>query len=143
MRPSSLLKILFVLVFVILLVIAYQILLTTSIFNRVESTFPNSNSVHLGQGVGKVKVYLENEQHKPATDQNEINVIITFTNARHNHNLQTKFKTSVMSMFKWTSSRLNIYIIGDGDSQIVADNILKEAANKHMKEYKVYMCNNK
>jgi hypothetical protein len=48
-------------------------LLTTSIFNSVESTLPNSNSVHLGQGVGKVKVYLETEQHKPATDQNDIN----------------------------------------------------------------------
>jgi hypothetical protein len=71
--------------------------------------------VHLGQGVGKVKVYLETEQHKPATDQNDINVMITFTNARHNHNLQSKFRTSVTSMFKWTSSRLNIYIIGDSN----------------------------
>jgi hypothetical protein len=137
MRPSSVLKILSVLIIGILLVIAYQILLTTSIFNSVESTLPNSNSVHLGQGVGKVKVYLETEQYKPATDQNDINVMITFTNARHNHNLQSKFRTSVTSMFKWTSSRLNIYIIGDNNSQILADNILKEAANRHMKEYKV------
>ena len=137
MRPSSVLKILSVLIICILLVIAYQILLTTSLFNRIESKLSNSNSVHLGQGVGKVKVYLENEQQKPATDQNDINVMITFTNTRHNHNLQTKFRTSVTSMFKWTSSRLNIYIIGDNDSQILADNILKEAANMHMKEYKV------
>ena len=143
MRSSFMLKILAFLIICVLSIIIYQILLTTSVFNHVGSTIPKTQPIPQGKGVGNVKVYLE--EQRTNTDQNieirkdDMNVMITFTNAKNNPNLQNKFRIAVSSMFKWTTIPLHIYIIGDSDSQVLADNILKDASNEHQKEYKVLL----
>jgi hypothetical protein len=56
----------------------------------------------------------------------EINVIITFTNAQHNTNLQSKFGTTVSSLFHHSSMPVALYIIGDDVSQKIAKDILEQ-----------------
>lgn len=56
----------------------------------------------------------------------EVNVIITFTNAAGNLNLQRKFKVTVCSLLKHSSINLALHIIGDDKSQFLADDILEE-----------------
>jgi hypothetical protein len=55
----------------------------------------------------------------------EISVIITFTNVRDNANLQSKFGTTVSSLFRHTSTPVILYIIGDDVSQKIAKDILE------------------
>lgn len=142
MRSSGVLKILAFLITCVIIIICYQILLTTSFFNHIDSKIPQADPVPLGKGVGNVKVILENEPPGAATAKknepvHEINVVITFTNAKDNTNLQQKFQTTVLSMFKWTTTPVNIYIIGDQASQVIADAILKQAVSKYNKQYKL------
>lgn len=144
MRSSGVLKILAFLITCVIIIICYQILLTTSFFNHIDSKIPQADPVPLGKGVGNVKVILENEPQGTATAKknepvHEINVVITFTNAKDNTNLQQKFQTTVLSMFKWTTTPVNIYIIGDQASQVIADAILKQAVSKYNKQYKVHL----
>jgi hypothetical protein len=60
------------------------------------------------------------------TYTHEINVIITFTNAQHNTNLQSKFGTTVSSLFQHSSIPVTLYIIGDDVSQKIAKDILEQ-----------------
>ncbi|CAF0904861.1 unnamed protein product [Brachionus calyciflorus] len=53
-----------------------------------------------------------------------IDVGIIFTKAGGNDNLIDKFKTCVSSMLKYSHVDLNLYIIGDTESQYIAKNIL-------------------
>jgi len=59
-----------------------------------------------------------------------VNISITFTKAKQNWSLQEKFKVTISSMFKWTSVPLNLYIIGDRDSQDIAKEVINNAAKK-------------
>ncbi|XP_013414815.1 xyloside xylosyltransferase 1-like [Lingula anatina] len=56
----------------------------------------------------------------------EIDVIITFTKAKDNWQLADKFRRCVASLVKHSSVMLAFHIIGDKDSQQIAEKILKE-----------------
>ncbi len=71
--------------------------------------------------------------------QQEINVIITFTNAKSNHNLQRKFGITVKSILQHTSVPLAIYIIGDPESQNIAARILQENSKGCKTTYRVIL----
>ena len=66
-----------------------------------------------------------------------INVIITFTKAKQNVNLQQKFKVTVNSILRFSSVKLNFYIIGDKDSQSIAEKTIKEVSASHKVNYEV------
>ncbi len=70
-------------------------------------------------------------------DNSEINVIITFTNAKANHALQEKFGLTVSSMLKHSSVPLAIYIIGEPESQKIASKIMKEKSKNRKSSYRV------
>lgn len=70
-----------------------------------------------------------NKVVKDDADQ-PIDVMITFTKAENSHNLQTKFRTTVMSLFKFASTKINLYILGDGKSEKIAKDILLEVADR-------------
>lgn len=57
----------------------------------------------------------------------EVQVVITFTKAKQNPNLQDKFKTCVQSILQLSSVNLAFHIIGDEDSQKIAEKILTES----------------
>ncbi|XP_060593934.1 xyloside xylosyltransferase 1-like [Ruditapes philippinarum] len=63
-------------------------------------------------------------------DDHPIDVMITFTKAENNNNLQVKFRMTVMSLFKFASSKINLYILGDVKSEEIAKDILSEVADK-------------
>ena len=69
--------------------------------------------------------------------QEEINVIITFTNAKSNHNLQRKFGITGKSILQHSSVPLAIYIIGDPESQKLAAKILEENSKGCRTTYRV------
>lgn len=56
----------------------------------------------------------------------KINVAITFTKAQFNQNLQSNLRTCVESLLKHATIDINFYIIGDSQSQLIAQNIFKE-----------------
>ncbi|XP_067658696.1 xyloside xylosyltransferase 1-like isoform X1 [Haliotis asinina] len=56
----------------------------------------------------------------------EINVIITFTNAHSSPSLQRKFTVTVTTMLAATSAPLALHILGDMESQKLAASIIKE-----------------
>lgn len=66
------------------------------------------------------------------TDESDqrINVIITFTNAVGNENLQSKFKQTVESILIHTSVPLVLYIIGEAESQNLAKKLVDEIKRK-------------
>ena len=59
-------------------------------------------------------------------EDDEINVIITFTNAQRNQKLQRKFQLTVSSMLQHASVPLAIHVIGDPESQKLAAGILEQ-----------------
>jgi len=65
-----------------------------------------------------------------------INVMITFTNAQHKRDLQTKFTLTVRSLFQHSTRPVTLYIIGDADSQLLAKDILAQHVTEPDK-YKV------
>ena len=67
----------------------------------------------------------------------DINVIITFTNAKSNANLQRKFRLTVSSMLEHASVPLKIQIIGEPESQAIASKILEESSANSKSTYKV------
>ena len=73
-----------------------------------------------------------------AGNQNDlpIHVIITFTNAQHKRELQSKFALTVSSLFRHSTRPAVLYIIGDVDSQLLAKNMLVERV-KEPDKYKV------
>ena len=73
----------------------------------------------------------------PKSAPEEINVIITFTNAKGNTNLQRKFRLTVSSMLQHATVPLRIQIIGDAESQSIASSILKESSAKSKTTYEV------
>ncbi|KAL3862296.1 hypothetical protein ACJMK2_008275 [Sinanodonta woodiana] len=54
------------------------------------------------------------------------NVIITFTNAANNYVLQEKFRTTVKSLFKFSSIPINLFILGDEKSKTIVSEILRD-----------------
>lgn len=77
--------------------------------------------------------------HKEKVTVNNIDVIIIFTKAKDNRNLQDKFEVTVRSMFKWASVPLSLYIIGDENSKELADRIIAGAAGKAKYQVEVVM----
>ena len=65
-----------------------------------------------------------------------IHVIITFTNAQHKRELQSKFALTVSSLFEHSTRPVMMYIIGDAASQVLAENILVERV-KETDKYEV------
>jgi hypothetical protein len=62
-----------------------------------------------------------------ASDGSEyINVVITFTNAVSNTNLQNKFRITVSSLLKHATVPISLYIVGEDDSQKLASKIVDE-----------------
>lgn len=59
----------------------------------------------------------------------EINVLITFTGASTNQQLQSKFETTVESMFQFSTVKIQLYIIGDPTSQQIAKTFLDKHVN--------------
>jgi len=55
-----------------------------------------------------------------------IHVVITFTNAEYQRDLQSKFAMTVSSLFQHSSRAVTLYVIGDAASQLLAKNILAE-----------------
>jgi hypothetical protein len=72
-------------------------------------------------------------------DDHPIDVMITFTKAENNNNLQVKFRMTVKSLFKFASSKINLYILGDVKSEEIAKDILSEVADKQ--KYNVSILN--
>ena len=68
----------------------------------------------------------------------EIDVIVTFTKAATNPSLLKKFRTTVKSLFRFSSVPVNLYILGDDASEKIARNILEEEVPEHKHKYKVY-----
>lgn len=60
--------------------------------------------------------------------KDQINIVLTFTNIEKNPRLREKLKICVSSIFKHTSSKVIIFLIGDRFSQIVAGEIIDGAA---------------
>lgn len=73
------------------------------------------------------------------TDQNEeeedVNVIITFTNAHQNERLIQRFTLTVSSLLEHSTVPLTIYILGDPRSQEIANVII--CNHHHNASYKV------
>jgi len=67
-----------------------------------------------------------------------VSVIITFTNAKYNRELQSKFTLTVTSLFQHSTRPVTLYIIGDPESQFLAESILSEHVTEPDK-YKVRM----
>jgi len=55
-----------------------------------------------------------------------INVGIIFTKAASNRNLQEKFKLCISSLLKYATIDLNLYIIGDKESQLLAKKFISK-----------------
>lgn len=73
----------------------------------------------------------------------EVDVMITFTKAETNHNLQKKFRTTVKSLLRFCSVPVNLYILGDAGSEKIARAIVEEEAPDHKQKYKVNSKSNK
>ncbi|XP_050413843.1 xyloside xylosyltransferase 1 isoform X1 [Patella vulgata] len=109
-------------------------------FKFGENTERNSRLNKAGivsNGEKKVPISFHNGEVKnnSVSSSEEIDILITFTNAKTKHDLQTKFKTTVSSLFKYSSVSMTIYIIGDKDSQLIAESILKE--ERHASVYRM------
>lgn len=72
----------------------------------------------------KINVFLFIFLIEKIVSSNPIDVGIIFTKAGGNENLVGKFKTCVCSILKYSSIDLNLYIIGDTESQYIAKNII-------------------
>lgn len=71
----------------------------------------------------------KSDTNKAAKAEKPVDVMITFTKAEQNSNLQTKFRTTVKSLFRFASIPINLYILGDPESEKIAKNILSEVAD--------------
>jgi len=117
------------------LTIVFVVVLCVLIFGKLnhavcvdENTEDQTCDAHTDRPASNVE-RLNVESSSPE----EINVIITFTNVKNNINLQSKFGTTVSSLFKHSSVRIALFIIGDGESQNIAKNILEEHVNDNTK----------
>ncbi len=79
----------------------------------------------------------EDDCSEMTQDPDEIHVIITFTFAKRNVNLQNKFRKTVTSLLEHATVPLEIQVIGDNESQAVASDIIREASEKSRTTYKV------
>lgn len=61
-----------------------------------------------------------------SSDSSTMHVIITFTNARSNAQLRSKFGVTVETLFRHATRHVTLYVIGDTESQLLAEEILHE-----------------
>ena len=66
------------------------------------------------------------ERMNDLSDDQLIHVLITFTNAEHKSDFHRKFAVTISSIFKYSSQRILLYIIGDPVSQKIAKNIIEQ-----------------
>ena len=66
-----------------------------------------------------------------------INIGIIFTKTAGNENLQEKFKLCIFSILKYATVDMNIYIIGDRESQNLARRIISRVRETKI-DYKVF-----
>ena len=71
----------------------------------------------------------------------EIDIIITFTNAANNWNLREKFEGTVSTMLNFSSINLAVHIIGDAASQKIAAELMQKASEKVGAKAKYRVCN--
>ena len=72
-----------------------------------------------------------------ANADDEIHVIITFTNAANNIAFHDKFRLTVSSLLQHASVPLAIHIIGDPESQELAEKIVRESTKNMKRRYRV------
>ncbi|XP_046335690.2 xyloside xylosyltransferase 1-like [Haliotis rufescens] len=92
---------------------------------RKQEQVEENNSLLTGELTKEV----EEKNTLPSSDgdlPDEINVIITFTNAQSSPSLQRKFTVTVTSMLAATSAPVALHILGDIESQKLAASIMKE-----------------
>lgn len=88
---------------------------------KVESSDTDAGVLSVSHSINEIK---------------EIDVMITFARAENNFNLQSKFRTTVKSMLRFSSVLVNLYILGDVGSEKIARSILEDVS-KHGHKYKV------
>jgi len=66
-------------------------------------------------------------------DDIALNVIITFVNAKNNVKLQATFGVTVESLLRLATRHVTLYLIGDNESQNVAQKILEEKVSDSTK----------
>ena len=67
----------------------------------------------------------------------EIDVMLTFVNAKDNHNLQNQFRKTTYSILQHASVPLEFFIIGEPASQKLAKEIIEENNNNFHRPIKV------
>lgn len=120
--------------------------------NRFYHTEILDNKVKQSRQMNKDKTKVETVKTESNTDNDQgqelrpeikekdtpedINVIITFTKAKNNQNLQSKFRTTMESMVHFLSVPVTLYIIGDNESQVIAAqiaNVILQGKDKKIK----------
>ncbi|WAR15024.1 XXLT1-like protein [Mya arenaria] len=91
--------------------------ITALLKSEITKTKVKKTSFVVSDGDGDLLSVLEKDQ---------VNIMITFTNAKQNGNLQNKFRTTVRSLFHFTSKPVNLFILGDEHSEAIAKDILAE-----------------
>jgi hypothetical protein len=83
----------------------------------------------------RVKISVEYENL--ADDPNRINIAFTFTKANNNQNLIDKFQSCIGTLLKYATIDLNIFVLGDADSQLIARRLFDASSNVNNINYKV------
>ena len=135
-------KLLFVLIVVCFLYATYKAEESTSFFGKDNGDVCDGDDC---DGDAKTKVDTKHDHEKTesksnaddSNDSDEINVIITFTNAVGNRHFHDKFRLTVSSLLKHASVPLAIHIIGDPQSQELAEKIIAESTKDMKRRYRV------
>ena len=86
---------------------------------------------------GNAKSKVDKNTNAASEIDDEINVIITFTNAAKKWAFHDKFRLTVSSLLQHASVPLAIHIIGDPESQDLAEKIIAECTENMKHRYRV------
>ncbi|XP_076438505.1 xyloside xylosyltransferase 1-like [Babylonia areolata] len=78
-----------------------------------------------------------NWTNSPHSPTDSVFVMIPFCKARHNANLQTKFRTCVTSMSAFSSAHIVLFIAGDAESREIADDIVSGLQKKNVEVHHI------
>ena len=90
-----------------------------------------------GNAKSKVDKHTNAASESDSATDDEINVIITFTNAANKWAFHDKFRLTVSSLLQHASIPLAIHIIGDPESQDLAEKIIAESTENMKRRYRV------
>ena len=120
----------------IILFIGFCYLVTLKMFKSPTFTEISSKYRHPSDDK-KLSIVSDNTKmsdNKGMVDQTDkptpIDVMITFTKAKHNYQLQEKFRTTVRSLFHFSTVPIDLHILGDEDSEKLAADIIHDVADK-------------